>query len=83
VTSIDKRIAAIEAALADVFEVDRRPAHELTDAECVLEWHRLCHQRPCGEPRQEPISDRERDAILEAWRWLRGRPRRSSARSPR
>jgi hypothetical protein len=72
-TPIQRRLAAIEAALAEVVEFDPRPAHMLSDAECVKRWHRLCHHRPPGAPRPRQIAAAEAEQLLAEWRRVSSR----------
>jgi hypothetical protein len=74
VSPIDKRLGEIERILAG-FEREvvawRPDPHEMTDAEAVEEWRRLCHARPPGSwrPKSDPAQEA---AIVAEWRRLTG-----------
>jgi hypothetical protein len=74
-TAVERRIAEIEALLAAVERHDgvghRRDPFEMTDAECVEEWHRLNHL-PLPRVMLPKFDLEEEAAIIAKWRRLRG-----------
>jgi hypothetical protein len=74
VSPIMRRILEVERMIEQAIAADpcARPAHELPDAECVEQWHRLCRRPVVGDRLPpEPASDYERDQFLAIWRELR------------
>jgi hypothetical protein len=73
VSPIDKRLGEIERILAE-FEREvvawRLAPRDLTDAEAVEEWRRLCHLHPPGWSRPKLNPDEEA-AIVAEWRRLK------------
>jgi hypothetical protein len=71
VNAILRRIAEIERLIeqATAAEPCARPAHELTDAECVDAYRRLAKLQI---PKPPPFSPQEEAAIVAAWRKLVG-----------
>jgi hypothetical protein len=70
VSPLERRLAAIEAALAGIargVEVDERPAHELTNAECVEQWHRLCRRQVVGGPLPPASPEEEAETVRQWW----------------
>jgi hypothetical protein len=63
ITEAERMLDVVECA-GRVEVEDRRDPSEMTDAECVLEWHRLCHMEPIGQP--WPELDPAKKAAIEA-----------------
>ena len=62
-------MTAVEAAIAGIklaTEADARPAHLLTDAECVEAWHQLCQRPVVGDP-LPPLSPEEEAECVRQW----------------